>query len=301
MNSSNPASPDKLYTGRVIMGCDTPGPDYITIQEMEGKRHRPLWDEPTEVEYIERCRAKAEDMARAIIGQALEKANLDAEAIRAEGRKEVEAAVASARQEAQDEAQARLDAEFAAHAEAMGDLVQAISGLGLEVWQSRRRDFAALAKSFTEKALRVEMDARRAEILESLMDEALTRLDAHREFTLKVAPQDYDLAQALMEEIKASRPHLGQWRLVTDPALTNGGVVLETNDMLADNALHSRLALLAPYLDQLDLPEDLDQAREPGDQASAQAMEPGAEASSQAGEPGVEDIAQAGEPGRNGA
>ena len=153
MNSSNPASPDKLYTGRVIMGCDTPGPDYITIQEMEGKRHRPLWDEPTEVEYIERCRAKAEDMARAIIGQALEKANLDAEAIRAEGRKEVEAAVASARQEAQDEAQARLDAEFAAHAEAMGDLVQAISGLGLEVWQSRRRDFNRAGRLFDRTIL----------------------------------------------------------------------------------------------------------------------------------------------------
>ena len=119
------------------------------------------------------------------------------------------------------------------------------------------------------------MDARRAEILESLMDEALTRLDAHREFTLKVAPQDYDLAQALMEEIKASRPDLGQWRLVTDPALTAGGVVLETNDMLADNALASRLALLAPYLEQLNLPEDINLAA--GEQG-AEAVEPTAAA-----------------------
>jgi len=267
MNSSNPVPQDKLYTGRVIMGCDTPGPDYLTIQEMEGKRHRPMWDEATEVEYIERCREKAQDMARTIITQALEKASRDAEAIREQGRLEVEAAVAEARQQAEEEAQTRLDAEFAAQAQAMSSLVEAISGLGMEVWQSRRRDFAVLAKTFTEKALRVEMDTRRSAILESLMEEALSRLEAHREFTLKVAPQDYELAQALMEEIQAKRPDYGQWRLVTDPALTEGGVVLETSDMLADNALHSRLALLAPYLDQLELPEDMEQARAGGDMA----------------------------------
>ncbi|MDO9633206.1 MAG: FliH/SctL family protein [Humidesulfovibrio sp.] len=268
MNSSNPAAQVKHYTGRVIMGCDTPGPDYLTIQEMEGKRHRPMWDEATEVEYIERCRGKAQDMARTIITQALEKASREAEAIREEGRREVEAAVAEARQKAETEAQARLDAEFTAQAQAMSSLMDAISGLGLEVWQSRRRDFAALAKSFTEKALRVEMDQRRAEILGSLMDEALSRLDAHREFTLKVAPQDYELAKALMEEIQASRPDYGQWRLLSDNSMTEGGVVLETSDLLPDNALHSRLALLQPYLDQLELPEDLNQAREAGQSAA---------------------------------
>ncbi len=261
MNSSNAELQEpqaKHYTGRVIMGCDTPGPDYITIQEMEGKHHRPVWDAATEAEYIIRCRDKAQNMARDIITQAMAQGARDAEAIREEGRKEVEAAVEAARQEAQ----AQLDAEFQAQVQAMASLVEAIQGLGLEVWQSRRRDFASLAKSFTEKALRVEMDSRRADILSSLMDEALSRLDAHREFTLKVAPQDYELAKALMEEIQASRPDLGQWRLTADPALTEGGVVLETSDLLADNSLKSRLALLTPYLDQLELPEDRSKARE---------------------------------------
>ena len=40
-----------------------------------------------------------------------------------------------------------------------------------------------------------------------------------------------------------------------------GGVVLETREMLADNAIGNRVALLAPFLDQLALPEDLEQAR----------------------------------------
>jgi flagellar assembly protein FliH len=246
------------------MGCDTPGAGFVTIQEIEGKRHRPVWDEATEAEYIDRCRDKAQHLAREIVTQALAQANRDAEAIREEGRREVEAAVAEARQQAQDEAQARLDAEFQVQSLAMRALVEAISGLGMEVWLSRRRDFAALAKTFTEKALRVEMDSRRAAILSSLMDEALTQLEAHREFVLKVAPQDFELAKALMEEIQAGRPDLGQWRLVVEAALTEGGVVLETSDMLADNAIHSRLALVQPYLDQLELPEDLNQAREAG-------------------------------------
>jgi flagellar assembly protein FliH len=262
MNSSNDLPQAPRYSGRVLMGCDSPGAGFVTIQEIEGKRHRPVWDEATEAEYIDRCRAKAEILARDIVAQALARAQTDAQAIRDGARAEVDQAVAEAREAAASEAQARLDAEFAAQAQAMGGLLTAIQGLGQEVWQARRKDFATLAKTFTEKALAVEMDTRRAEILSRLMDEACSRLDAHREFTLKVAPQDFDLAKTLMEEIQAGRPDLGAWKLAVDPALALGGVVLETNEMLADNAVGNRVALLTPYLEQLGLPEDLAQAQE---------------------------------------
>lgn len=257
MNSSS-APQVPLYSGRVLMGCDTPGAGFVTIQEIEGKRHRPLWDASTEAEYMDRCKQKAQDMAREIITQALQKAETEAETIRGQAKAEVERAVA----EALAETQVRLDAEFAAQAQAMSSLLSGIQALGQEVWEARRHDFATLAKSFTRKALSVEMDQRRAEILEQLMNEACSRLDAHREFTLRVAPEDYELAKELMQEIQAARPDLGQWKLASDASLALGGVVLETHEMLADNALGNRVALLDPYLEQLGLPEDLTQARE---------------------------------------
>jgi len=262
MNSSNPLPEPRLYSGRVLMGCDSPGGGFVTIQEIEGKRHKPVWDEATEAEYIGRCKQKAESLAREIIGQAMQKANADAEAVRSQARAEVDQAVAEARAQALAEAQAQLDMEFQAQVQAMGALLGGIQTLGTEVWEARRRDFATLAKSFVRKALTVEMEAKRAAILESLMDEACSRLDAHREFTLKVAPQDYELASELMQSVQAARPDLGQWKLATDAGLTLGGVVLETAEMLADNALGNRVALLDPYLDQLGLPEDLSEARE---------------------------------------
>lgn len=264
MNSSNPAAePAQRYSGRVLMGCDTPCSGFVTIQEVEGKRHRPRWDEATEQEYIDRCKQKAETLARDIIRQAMEKAQVEAQAIRDTARAEVEQAVAEARANAEAEAQARLDAEVTAHVNAMGGLLAGIQGLGQEVWAARRSDFATLAKQFTRKALGVEMDQKREQILSRLMDEACSRLDAHREFTLKVHPQDFDLAKTLMDEIQASRPDLGQWRLAADASLTMGGVVLETPEMLADNALGNRVALLDPYLDQLALPEDMAEAQAP--------------------------------------
>jgi len=257
-------APDEMprYSGRVLLGCDSPGAGFMTIQEIEGKRHRPMWDEATEVEYIGRCKLKAEALAREIINQAMHKAQVEAQVIRDTATAEVAAAVAQAKAEAETEAQIRLDAEVDAHVQAMSALLAGIQTLGQEVWEARRKDFATLAKNFTKKALGVEMEARRAEILERLMDEACSRLDAHREFTLKVAPQDFELAQSLMQAIQTSHPDLGQWKLATDPALTLGGVVLETPEMLADNAIGNRVALLEPYLDQLALPEDLAQARE---------------------------------------
>jgi len=256
MNSSNPETgAPPLYSGRVLMGCDSPGAGFMTIQEIEGKRHRPVWDEATEVEYIGRCKHKAQDMAREIISQAMAKAAIEAQAIRDLARAEVDQAVAEAKAQAEAEAQTRLDAEVAAHVEAMGLLLANIQTLGREVWDARRHDFAELAKTFTKRALSLEMDTRRAEILERLMDEGCSRLDAHREFTLKVAPQDLELARNLMEQIQASRQDLGQWKISADASLTMGGVVLETPEMLADNAIGNRLALLEPYLEQLGLPE----------------------------------------------
>jgi len=269
MNSSNQQAfsaqtSDPRYSGRVLMGCDTPGAGFVTIQEVEGKRHRPVWDEATEGEYIARCKVKAEAMARDIIGQAMAKAAVDAQAVRDLARAEVDQAVAEAKAQAEAEAQARLDAEVTAHVQAMAALLTGIQGLGREVWAARRGDFATLAKQFTRKALSVEMDEKRERILSRLMEEACSRLDAHREFTLKVSPQDFELAKALMDEIQAGRPDLGQWKLATDPGLTLGGVILETPEMLADNAIGNRVALLDPYLDQLALPEDMAEALAPG-------------------------------------
>lgn len=290
MNSSDPHTelphteapacpPGELprYSGRVLMGCDSAGPGFVTIQEIEGKRHRPTWDEATEVEYIGRCKQKAETLAREIINQAMQRAQVEAQTIRDTATAEVAAAVAQARAEAETEAQVRLDAEVDAHVQAMSALLAGIQTLGQEVWEARRKDFATLAKSFTRRALGVEMDSRRAEVLERLMDQACTKLDSHREFTLKVAPQDLELAGSLMQAIQASRPDLGQWKLAADATLTLGGVVLETREMLADNAIGNRVALLDPFLDQLALPEDLEQARAeatPEPQASEEAGGP---------------------------
>ncbi|SNR97221.1 flagellar assembly protein FliH [Humidesulfovibrio mexicanus] len=254
-----PAGP--RYSGRVLMGCDSPGPGFVTIQEIEGKRHRPVWDEATEAEYIDRCTRKAEALAREIINQAMHKAEAQAQAIRETEEARVAAAVAEAQHKAETEAQARLDAEVDAHVQAMDALISGIQTLGQEVWAARRKDFATLAKAFARRALGLEMETRRAEILEHLMDEACARLDAHRAFTLKVAPEDFELAQTLLQSVQARRPDLGQWQLAADPGMTLGGVCLETQEMLADNDLGNRLALLEPYLEQLSLPEDLAQAR----------------------------------------
>lgn len=264
MNSSNtlladppPALPEpKRITGRVFMGCDTPGPDVISIQEIEGKRHRPTWDESTEVEYIARCREKAQTIARDIITKAMTKAEAEAEAIRSAARLEMDLVVESARQKAYDEATAEYTAQYEAMAESLGALLGSIQTLGQEVWQARRADFVTLAKVFTKKALGVQMQTRRAEVLQSLMDEAVGRMDAAREFVLKVAPQDLELAQDIMAEAQARRPDLGQWRITTDASLSLGGVVLETSDLLCDNGVESRLGLIAPILEQMDLPED---------------------------------------------
>ena len=57
--------PDHRMTGKVLMGVGTPGPDEMTIQEIEGKR-KLLWDDSINDEYLERVKNKAREAAKEI-------------------------------------------------------------------------------------------------------------------------------------------------------------------------------------------------------------------------------------------
>lgn len=256
MNSSSAQTAPGRFSGRVLLGCDTPGAGFISIQEAEGKRKPPAWDELTEAEYMERSRKKAEAMAKDILQKALAKAQAEAQAIREQARAEVDQAVAEARDQALAETQARLDVEYQAQVAAMARTLAGLTDLGRDVWAVRRRDFASLTKGFVKKALLVELSEQRKTVLERLMDEACQRLEAHRDFTLRVAPEDFEIARELMEGVRQSRPDLGAWKITQDDGLAMGGVILETSEMLADNSVGNRVALLDPYLEQLGLPED---------------------------------------------
>ena len=142
-------------TGKVIVGMNTPGPDEMTIQELEGKRQL-IWDEATNEEYLNRVKEKAKKKAKEIMLLA----ELEAEALRA-----------TAKLEGYEEGIAQAQAELDQHTQAMSaeveNILTHIGSQGVTIYEDRRQDIIALVRLAVEKTIKVEMDENRVASLEA--------------------------------------------------------------------------------------------------------------------------------------
>ena len=225
-------------TGRVVLGMGGAGPSEMSIQAMEGKR-KLVWDSGTDDEYFDRVRSRATQMAREILGKAM----AEAEELKAR-------AVREGHEEGLDHARAEVEAHIQALAEATQALLGSIQDQGRVVYGQQRTDLIALIRLAVEKTLRVEMDDRRIEILASLLDEALEKIDAARSMTLVCAAQDMELLETLLHKAAEARPEIAQWR-IRSGLPEQGGVVIETDEGMVDNGLPSRWQGVEEIFDKL--------------------------------------------------
>lgn len=238
MSLSN-AEDSKFYTGRVIMGLDSNNnTQEKTIQEMEGKK--PTWNEDTDREYFERVKAKAQKMAKDLITKAM----TEAEAIKAN---------AQAEGYAEGKAKAASEAEkhMIGFSQNLGQTLNAIQEQSRNIMMAQSTDALSLVFMVIEKTLAVEMETRRQEIMASLLDEALTRIDSLTQLVIKVSPADVEIITPLLEQAKAEHPDLEKWRLKADPSIDNGGLIIEAEDAMIDNTITSRWEGVQEVLAQL--------------------------------------------------
>jgi len=230
---------DMHLTGKVVMGMGTPGPDEMTIQEIEGKRQL-LWDDATNDEYLERVKAKAKEKAKEIMMFA----ELEAEALRA-----------AARHEGYEEGLAQAQADLEQHRQAMsGEVENLLAQLGSQggyVFDQRRQDIVNLVRLAVEKTLNIEMVESRKQSLEALMVEAMDRIESRRELVIKCAPEDADGLEMILSNIQQRNPSLEYWSIKPDPAVQAGGVLVEAADGKVDNLVSSRWEGVEPIFEQL--------------------------------------------------
>ncbi len=238
-DSPDNGSLEGKITGRVIVSMESPGPDEMSVQDIEGKR-KLVWDDSVDDEYMDRVRAKAQAMAKDILAKAMQ---------------EAENAKEQARQQGYDEgiaqAQAELDQHVSQLSLTMENLVAGVSAQGADVWESRRRDIVSLIRMAVEKTLHVEMAEKRQEILANLLDQAVERLESQRTVTLRISPQDEELISAILPAIQERNPAVKHWKLKTDASLQQGGAIVETDEGKVDNTVEARWAGVEAILNEL--------------------------------------------------
>lgn len=228
------------HTGRVFIGMDTPGPDTMSIQELEGKKQL-TWDQAMDKEFISRVRSKAQSMAKEIIAKAMQ----EAEAIRAQAREE-------GVQQGLSQGEELLNEQLDNTAAGLGEVLESIRSQADTVWEARKADILELIRAAVETTLSVELAERRAEILELLLKQSLDRLESDRFLTLRCAPEDADLLDELLQKARRTNPKLLKWMVRPDPSM-NAGVVVEAENAKVENGVDGRWEGVRVILDQLAL------------------------------------------------
>jgi len=236
MSSSDPAQGLLPGNARVVMGIGGNGPTEMTVHEIEGAKTQTL-DEKTELEFWARVRSKAQAKAREILEQAM----VEAEAVRAQAHQE---GLAQGLAEAAQVNEARM----AAMGATLAGTMQGLEGERAALWAVHREEFATLLRLAVEKTLHTELSERRREILSNLLDQSIDLMDTRKGFTVLVHPQDEEAVAQLLEEAKKAHLGLGPWRVKGDVSLTAGGVRLESDAGIVDNAVDTRFEQIAELL-----------------------------------------------------
>lgn len=227
-------------SGRIIIGPNNVGMAELSLSSAR----QAAMDLEAEQEYLDRVRAKAQELARDILAQAM----TEGEQMRAKAR---EQGLQEGRQEAAAEAK-NLTRQKAAECKV---LLESLHQAGQSLWQTHREDLVLLVQVMVEKILAVELDARRRESLERLLDQAMDMMDVKRRVVITVHPQDQELMKELLQQVKAEGAGLEGCKVKTDEGLQRGGLILECDHGMVDNTIASRQASLQEIVDQLTLEE----------------------------------------------
>lgn len=236
MSLSDEAKP-KTW-GTVYMGTTA-----FSLDNLEGDARR-NWTEADEAAYLERVKERATQMAASI----LEEARREAETIRAAAREE---GYSSGMAEAEQEI-----AEFQATAsESVSAVLSAIQGQCSAIFADWREDLVALLRVAAEKAVGMPLVDNKAGLLEELYVQSVTALENRRNLVVRVNPEDEAAIADIIAMTQARFADLKAWSVKGDPHVTPGGLIVESDDSLADNRLERRTALVNEILSGLSLPQ----------------------------------------------
>lgn len=219
------------------------GTSTVSLSSVEGEKSR-NWTEEDEALYLARVRAKAADMAAKL----LEEAKSEAGAIRAEAH---DAGYAAGMAKAEEE----VTAFQTTIGESVSAVLSSIEAQCGSIYARWREDLVALLRLAAEKTVGMPLVDDKARLLEEVYTQAVAALENRRSLVIRVNPEDEPAIGDIIAMTQARFPDLTAWSVKADAAVTPGGLMVESEDSLADNRVEKRAAIVNEILKNLSLPE----------------------------------------------
>ena len=215
----------------------------LSLDKIEGDKSR-NWTEADEVVYLERVRKKAAERASELVEDAKKEALSIREQARQEGYNE---GMAQAEQEI-EEFQSAVSGSVSA-------VLTAIEGQCSSIFASWRDELVTLLRLAAEKSVGMPLVDDKAKLLTEVYVQSVAALENRRSLVIRVNPEDEPAVADIVTITQTRFPDLKAWSVKGDPAITPGGLVVESEDSLADNRVEKRAALVSEILKNLTLPQ----------------------------------------------
>lgn len=225
--------------GTVYMGGTS-----FNLGNVEGEK-RANWTEEDEAAYLSRVKQKAAEMAASIVDEARCESARIREQAREEGYREGMEQAGQEINEFQDAVGGSVSAVLAA-----------IQGQCSSIFANWREELVSLLRLAAEKAVGMPLAEDKARLLEEVYTRSVTALENRRNLIIRVNPDDEPAIADIVAMTQARFPDLKAWSVKADPAITSGGLIVESDDSLADNRVEKRAALVNEVLKNLSLPQE---------------------------------------------
>lgn len=187
-------------------------------------------------EYLESVRREA--------AKIVQQAHQQAEQVRRQAETAGRAAAVEAAQKALDE---KIAGRLNSFVTALDRLVAETDEAKVEWLQRWEQSAVAVSAAIAERVIRREL-AQRPEISLEWVRESLRLAAGASEVTLHLNPSDYELLGGGAEMLAASLGKLAPTEIVSDPEVTAGGCVVQTNLGRIDQQIESQLARIQEEL-----------------------------------------------------
>lgn len=127
------------------------------------------------------------------------------------------------------------------------DLTARVSRLRAEILSAAEKDIVTLALAMAEKIVHQELTTNR-DTVKAIFRSALEAIGERDRLQVRCNPADLEILQAYLLDLRAAHGGLDQVDFIADPALTPGGVKIESSLCEVDASIESRLAMMKNVL-----------------------------------------------------
>ncbi len=158
-------------------------------------------------------------------------------------------------QQGQDDARQEMQIRLENSLKALAETCRQLDDLHGNLLNGSRGEVINVVIALTRKILRHELSTRR-DVIASTLEAALEAAIASDEYLVTLHPDDLALAEEMQPSLVASIRGLNHIVFKTDPDITRGGCLVESNLCLVDATIESQLEAAREFLEEQAATDD---------------------------------------------